>query len=51
MARTVASLLAGSRTTDYISPGVIAKFFPAEKVREALAGCGKTPSRAWNGTY
>ncbi len=36
MARTVASLPAGSRNTDYISLGVIAKFFPAEKVREAL---------------
>jgi hypothetical protein len=29
MARTVASLPAGSRITDYISLGVIAKFFPA----------------------
>jgi len=28
--------LAGSRITDYISLGVIAKFFPLEKVREAL---------------
>ena len=37
MARTVASLPAGSRITDYISLGVIAKFFPAEKVREILA--------------
>jgi hypothetical protein len=36
MARTVASLPAGSRITDYISLGVIAKFFPAEKVRAAL---------------
>ena len=36
MARTVASLPAGSRITDYISLGVIAKFFPAEKVREIL---------------
>ncbi len=36
MARTVASLPAGSRITDYISLGVIAKFFPAEKVHEAL---------------
>ena len=36
MARTVAALPAGSRITDYISLGVIAKFFPAEKVREVL---------------
>lgn len=33
MARTVAALPAGSRITDYISLGVIAKFFPLEKVR------------------
>ena len=36
MARTVASLPAGSRITDFISLGVIAKFFPLEKVREVL---------------
>jgi hypothetical protein len=36
MARTVGSLPAGRRITDYISLGVIAKFFPAEKVREVL---------------
>lgn len=36
MARTVASLPAGSRITDYISLGVVAKFFPAGKVREVL---------------
>ena len=36
MARTVASLPAGSRITDYISLGVIAKFFPADQVREVL---------------
>jgi hypothetical protein len=36
MARTVASLPAGSRITDYISLGVITKFFPVEKVREVL---------------
>jgi hypothetical protein len=36
MARTVASLPAGSRITDYISLGVIAKFFPADKVRDIL---------------
>lgn len=37
MARTVASLPAGSRISDYISLGVIAKFFPLERVREVLA--------------
>ena len=36
MARTVATLPAGSRITDYISLGVIAKFFPLAKVREVL---------------
>jgi hypothetical protein len=36
MARTVATLPAGSRITDYISLGVIAKFFPIEKIREIL---------------
>jgi hypothetical protein len=36
MARTVAALPAGSRITDYISLGVIAKFFPIEKIREIL---------------
>src|SRR4029077_283016 len=36
MARTVAGLPAASRITDYISLGVIAKFFPLDKIREAL---------------
>jgi hypothetical protein len=36
MARTVAALPAGSRITDYISLGVIAKYFPAEKVDAVL---------------
>jgi len=36
MARTVATLPAGSRISDYISLGVIAKFFPAEKIHEVL---------------
>jgi hypothetical protein len=36
MARTVATLPAGSRITDYISLGVIARFFPAEKIHEVL---------------
>ncbi len=37
MARTLAELPAGSRITDYISLGVVAKFFPAEKIHEVLA--------------
>ena len=45
MARTVASLPAGSRITDYISLGVIAKFFPVEKVREALAQTNRASVR------
>ncbi len=45
MARTVASLPAGSRITDYISLGVIAKFFPVEKVREALAQTNRASGR------
>lgn len=36
MARTVAALPAGSRITDYISLGVVAKFFPIDKVHEVL---------------
>ncbi len=36
MARTIASLPAGSRITDYISLGVVAKFFPREKVDTVL---------------
>jgi hypothetical protein len=36
MARTVATLPAESRITDYISLGVIAMFFPLKKVREVL---------------
>src|SRR5438876_6254702 len=36
MARTLAELPAGSRITDYISLGVIAKFFPVERIREVL---------------
>jgi len=36
MARTLASLPAGSRITDFISLGVVAKLFPVEKVHDAL---------------
>jgi Insertion element 4 transposase N-terminal/Transposase DDE domain len=45
MARTVAALPAGSRITDYISLGVVAKAFPSEKVRAVLAGAGKQSVR------
>jgi hypothetical protein len=36
MSRTQAALPAGSRITDYISLGVVARFFPIEKIREIL---------------
>jgi len=45
MARTVATLPAGSRITDYISLGVVAKTFPLEKVRAVLAASGKQSVR------
>lgn len=41
MARTVALLPPGSRITDYISLGVIAKFFPQEKVHAVLQETGR----------
>jgi hypothetical protein len=45
MARTVAGLPAGSRITDYISLGVIAKYFPAEKVHSILNETKRTSMR------
>jgi hypothetical protein len=45
MSRTVASLPAGSRITDYISLGVVAKTFPLEKIRASLAASGKESLR------
>jgi hypothetical protein len=45
MARTLASLPAGSRITDYISLGVIAKFFPIDKVRGVLQQTGRASVR------
>jgi hypothetical protein len=45
MARTVATLPEGSRITDYISLGVIAKTFPVSKIHEILAATGKTSVR------
>lgn len=45
MARTVASLPAGSRITDYISLGVVSKAFPMDKIRAALVATGKQSVR------
>jgi hypothetical protein len=45
MSRTVASLPGGSRITDYISLGVVARTFPLEKIRAALAASGKESVR------
>ena len=45
MSRTVASLPAGSRITDYISLGVVAKTFPLEKIRASLAATGRESVR------
>jgi len=45
MARTVAELPAGTRISDYISLGVIAKTFPASAVEAALKQTGKTSIR------
>ncbi len=45
MARTAAALPSGSRTSDFISLGVIAKTFPIAKVREILAETGKASVR------
>jgi Insertion element 4 transposase N-terminal/Transposase DDE domain len=45
MARTVASLPAGSRITDYISLGVVAKTFPPDKVRAVLVASKKESVR------
>jgi hypothetical protein len=41
MARTIAELPPGSRITDYISLGVIAKYFPSHKVNAILSDAGK----------
>ena len=45
MARTQAKLPQGSRITDYISLGVIAKTFPAERVQAALRATGTASRR------
>lgn len=45
MARTLAELPRGSRITDYVSLGVLAKSFPVEKVKSVLASTGKASIR------
>jgi hypothetical protein len=45
MSRTVASLPAGSRITDYISLGVVAKTFPPDKIGAALLATRKESVR------
>ena len=45
MARTVAGLPEGTRITDFISLGVVAKTFPMATVREILSTTGKTSIR------
>jgi Insertion element 4 transposase N-terminal len=45
MARTSAGLPAGIRVSDHVSPGVIARTFPAEEVRQVLAETGKASER------
>ena len=41
MARRPAGLPEGSRISDYISLGVIAKTFPADRIEAVLAATGK----------
>ena len=45
MARIADGLANGSRISDYVSLGVVAKAFPAEKVREVLRETGKESVR------
>src|SRR5580704_17806289 len=45
MARTIAELPAGSRITDHISLGVLARTFPMTKVHAVLAATKKTSVR------
>ncbi len=45
MARTVAELPAGSRSTDYISLGVISKAFPVSAIGPVLARTGRANVR------
>ncbi len=41
MARTVAALCEGTRITDYITLGVVARMFPVEQVRAITLGADK----------
>ena len=45
MARTPARLPQGSRISDYISLGVIAKTFPPRKIQAVLRATGKASQR------
>jgi hypothetical protein len=45
MARTLAELPKGSRITDYISLGVVAKTFPVATVKSVLAATGRSSRR------
>jgi len=45
MSRTVAALPAGSRLTDYISLGVIARTFPVARVRAVLTATARASVR------
>lgn len=48
MARSIAGLPEGSRITDHISLGVIAMFFPKDKINEALTNTGRASKRQRN---
>ena len=45
MARTISELPTGSRITDHISLGVIARYFPRERIDKVLADTGKAGKR------
>lgn len=45
MARTLAELPKGSRITDYVSLGVLAKTFPVQKVKSVLVSTGRASIR------
>ena len=45
MARTIAEIPKGSRITDHISLGVIAKFFPRERIDSVLVATGRASKR------
>ena len=48
MARTIAELPKGSRITDHISLGVIAKFFPLERINQVLCNTRRASKRQRN---